>query len=141
MKEFNISLDFSEIDFLHTSLEVILDRQLNSIAETNLWLKKNEEKLNKLKEKIEAGKNGFFSNPKDEYDKLIKSRQQIEWKLLKNKNVNRCAKNIYLSILDEKYRDNPSHIETIKDLKKLTLVEDREIPYKDFHREWEKTFF
>lgn len=33
MKEFNIVLDYSEIDFLQTSLEVILNRQLKSTTE------------------------------------------------------------------------------------------------------------
>ena len=45
MSEFQISLDYSEIDFLKTSPEVILDRQLNSIAETNVWLKSNDKNL------------------------------------------------------------------------------------------------
>lgn len=51
MNKFELTLDYSEIDFLQTSLEVILDRQLNSIAETNIWLKKNKEQLISLKKK------------------------------------------------------------------------------------------
>jgi hypothetical protein len=141
MKEFNITLDYSEIEFLQTSLEVILNRQLNSIAEYNLWLKKNKEKLNKLKEKIEAGKNGFFSNPKDDFNKLLKEREQVERKLIKNKNINREARKIYLNIIDEKFKNEPSRIEKTKDLKKSCLKEDRKTPFQDFHREWEKTFF
>lgn len=141
MKKFNISLDYSEIDFLQTSLEVILDRQLNSVAEYNLWLKKNKEKLNKLKEKIEAGKSGFFSNHKDQFNKLLKKREQIERKLIKNKRINRSTKKLYLNILDEKYKNDSNQIELIKDLKRHSLEENREIPLKDFHTEWEKTFF
>ena len=47
MKEFQITLDQTEISFLKISLEVILNRQLNSIAEKNLYLIKNQKKLKK----------------------------------------------------------------------------------------------
>lgn len=141
MSDFKISLDHTEISFLKTSLEVILDRQLNSIAETNIWLIDNEKKLKSLDEKIKAGKSSIFSNYKNEFDILINKRKSIELKLMQNKSINSRARNIYLSILDQLYYDNPKDKELIKDFNKHKLTEDREIPFKDFYREWEKTFF
>jgi hypothetical protein len=141
MKEFQISLDYTEIDFLKTSLEVILKRQLNSIAEKNIYLNKNHKKLKILEEKIKTGKSNFFSNPKDDFDKLKEKQNQVFSKLVQNRNVNNCARKIYLSILDEKYKENPKQLETIKDLKRHSLEKDLDMPIKDLLEEWEDTFF
>lgn len=141
MKEFKITLDQTEISFLKTSLEVILNRQLNSIAEKNLYLIKNQEKLKKLKEKIELGKKSFFSNNKNEFNELKEKQREVYHSLIDNKNVNTCARKIYLSILDEKYRENPRQIEIIKDLKRHIFENDRDMPLKDFSEGWDETFF
>lgn len=141
MNNFELTLDYSEIDFLQTSLEVILDRQLNSIAETNIWLKKNKEQLDALKEKIEAGKSGFFTNYQEQFKKLNKKREEVIWKLDRNKSVNRRARKMYLNILDLRYSDDDRHLKLIKKSNHLLLKDDRERPFKDFNKEWEKTFF
>jgi|GEM_PF-3489435 hypothetical protein len=44
MEKFELSLDYFEIDFLKTSLEVILNRQLNSIAKKKGLAKKKRKK-------------------------------------------------------------------------------------------------
>jgi ClpP class serine protease len=141
MNNFELTLDYSEIDFLQTSLEVILDRQLNSIAETNIWLKKNKKQLIALKEKIEAGKSGFFTNNEEQFKKLNKKREDVIWKLDLNKSVNRRARKMYLNILHLRYNDDERHLKRIKEGNQLLLKDDRERPFKDFHKKWEKTFF
>jgi len=141
MNNFELTLDYSEIDFLQTSLEVILDRQLNSIAETNIWLKKNKKQLIALKEKIEAGKSGFFTNNEEQFKKLNKKREDVIWKLDLNKSVNRRARKMYLNILHLRYNDDERHLKRIKEGNQLLLKDDRERPFKDFHKKWKKTFF
>lgn len=141
MNNFELTLDYSEIDFLQTSLEVILDRQLNSIAETNIWLKKNQQQLNALKEKIEAGKSGFFTNNQEQFKILNKKREDVIWKLNRNKSVNRRARKMYLYILDLRYSNDERHLNLVKESNHLLLKDDRERPFKDFYKEWEKTFF
>ena len=140
MEKFELSLDYSEIDFLKTSLEVILNRQLNSIAKKKVWLKENEKKMKSLGEKVKAGKSGIFRNHKDKLQELSEKRKDVHAKLDKNKRIHKRAKSIYLKILNLIYKNDPDHIELIKE-NEIFLADDREQPYKDFYRKWDKTFF
>lgn len=72
---------------------------------------------------------------------MNKKREDVIWKLDRNKAVNRRARKMYLKILDLRYSDDERHLTLIKENNHLLLKDDRERPFKDFYKEWEKTFF
>jgi hypothetical protein len=67
-------------------------------------------------------------------------RKDVQSKLYNNRSIHKRAKRIYLKILNLIHKDCPKHIKLIKENVSF-FADDREKPFKDFYRKWDKTFF
>ena len=140
MKKYNVEIEFDEITLLKNSLEVILDRQLNALAELNVFIEKNKNNVADLLEKLKPG-NSPFIFLKSEAEKKVREYNKKLIQRDKVIRINRTTRELYLKIINVYFANEPYSLDATLKLKKIILEENREVPFVDFYKEWDETFF
>lgn len=126
--DFQLNLDWGQAEYLLKSLKVILHRQLNSIAKLNMQIESTGEKIQKLRWKIDAGKKGIFQSNEEKLEKLKEKLKQLRYDLAGAIISNRDSRDLYISLLKVFYGSDTEALDICLKTDKNILVENRDYP-------------